>query len=465
MKLKILISLTCIFQLSIAQQSVSISGQILHPKADKVFIRYYTDFLSYKEATADSAILDKKGNFKMTFSWEVPFPAFLYYGDDIMEMFLTPGDSLSLQLDAKRFDPSLTYTGKGSRANKHILENLLLENFPTGDIYRLPEEEYISWVDSVTEQTNAKLIDDFKMGLSSDPNVTAYINYAQNEIIYNQAYLKLAYPGMNAYANKQKGYTSVSSAYYDFLSEIKFDNPDALISENYHDFILKYANHQAQELYKQDTTKTFLEHRDLLASQMSVPVNEFLLAAWSYNGMTEEGELERGKKWLDKLKFQVPGSEYISLLEQAYDEMLKLSPGNLAPDFTFKDVKGKEVSLRDFRGKIVYLDFWATWCGPCRREIPPAKELEASLKGKDVVFLAVSLDESDKSWKDMIKKQELPGIHLLSPGGFDSNAAQLYRVEGIPRYYLIDRNGLIVDNDAPRPSDGAKDAIEKELMK
>ncbi|HEX5112309.1 MAG TPA: hypothetical protein VFV79_05655, partial [Saprospiraceae bacterium] len=339
MKLPVLLALIYILQYASAQQSVSLSGRIPHPKSDKIYIRYFTDFLTYKEVTADSAILDKQGNFEMTFSWEKAYPAILYYGEDIMEMFLTPGDSLSLIWDAKRFDSSLSYTGKGSRANKHILEDLLLDNYPTGDTYRLPEEEYLSWVDSITEQAKERLDQDFKIELSSDPNAKPYINYAQNEIIYNQANLKLDYPGLNAYVQKQKGYTPVSPGYYDFLNEITIDNPEALIVENYHDFILKYANHKAKELYKQDTTKTFLEHRDLFANQMSDPVEEYILAAWSYNAMTDEGELERGKKWLDDLNALAPGSKYISLLHEAYEGMLKLSPGNVAPDLRLKDQK------------------------------------------------------------------------------------------------------------------------------
>jgi len=168
---------------------------------------------------------------------------------------------------------------------------------------------------------------------------------------------------------------------------------------------------------------------------------------------------------IDHLTTATPKSKYLELLGDAYGTMSKLAPGHMAPDFTFIDNNGNAISLSDFKGKVVYLDFWASWCGPCRAEIPSAKELEASLRGKEVVFLAVSIDESEKAWRDLISKQQLPGIHLLSPGNFESTAAQLYAVQGIPRYYLIDKNGLIVDNDAPRPSGGAKEAIEKELSK
>src|SRR5678816_1197836 len=220
MKLKLLLGLISILQYSSAQQSVCVYGRIIHPKDNKVYIKYYSDYLSYQEVAVDSAHLDKQGHFKMTFSWKNAYPAIFYYGDEIMEMFLTPGDSLNLQLDAKHFDSSLSYTGKGSLANNHILKEFLFDNYPTGETYLLPEEEYISWVDSVSEQAKQRLAEDLKTGMSSDPNVIPYLNFAKNEIIYNQANLKLDYPALNAYVQKLKGYTPVSTGYYDFLNEL-----------------------------------------------------------------------------------------------------------------------------------------------------------------------------------------------------------------------------------------------------
>src|SRR5678816_195104 len=95
MKLKLLLGLISILQYSSAQQSVCVYGRIIHPKDNKVYIKYYSDYLSYQEVAVDSAHLDKQGHFKMTFSWKNAYPAIFYYGDEIMEMFLTPGDSLN----------------------------------------------------------------------------------------------------------------------------------------------------------------------------------------------------------------------------------------------------------------------------------------------------------------------------------------------------------------------------------
>lgn len=126
--------------------------------------------------------------------------------------------------------------------------------------------------------------------------------------------------------------------------------------------------------------------------------------------------------------------------------------GGVAADFTYPDVNGKEVSLSDFKGKVVLVDVWATWCGPCRGEIPHLKKLEQEMHGTDVVFLGVSVDEAkDKQkWLDFIKKEELAGVQLLASGW--SKITKDYKITGIPRFMVFDKKGNIVSVDAPRPS-------------
>lgn len=136
--------------------------------------------------------------------------------------------------------------------------------------------------------------------------------------------------------------------------------------------------------------------------------------------------------------------------------------GGVAADFTYPDVNGKEVSLSDFKGKIVLVDVWSTWCGPCRGEIPHLKKLEQEMHGTDVVFLGVSVDEAkDKQkWLDFIKKEELAGVQLLARGW--SKITKDYKINGIPRFMVFNRKGNVVTIDAPRPSDPA---LKKLLLK
>lgn len=128
----------------------------------------------------------------------------------------------------------------------------------------------------------------------------------------------------------------------------------------------------------------------------------------------------------------------------------ELKAGMKAPNFVYRDVNDREVSLKSLRGKYVYIDFWATWCGPCRGELPHLKKLEKNLKKKKIVFVSISSDVNREEWKEFVRKNQLGGIQLNIDG--DWNFENAFGVKFIPRFVLLNKKGKIVDMDAPRPS-------------
>ncbi len=147
-------------------------------------------------------------------------------------------------------------------------------------------------------------------------------------------------------------------------------------------------------------------------------------------------------------------------------KLYKTRAGGVAADFTYPDVNGKQVSLSDFKGKVVLIDVWATWCAPCRGEIPHLKKLEEEMKGMDVIFLGVSVDEArnKQKWLDFIEQEKLGGIQVFASGW--SKITKDYKINGIPRFIVIDRKGNVVSFDAPRPSNPAlKKMLEGALGK
>lgn len=136
----------------------------------------------------------------------------------------------------------------------------------------------------------------------------------------------------------------------------------------------------------------------------------------------------------------------------AQDKPVIAKEGETAPDFKVTTLEGKEVSLSDYEGKVVYVDFWASWCGPCRREMPHSEKIKKHFKGKDVVFLNVSVDRNEKAWKNMVKQLNVGGVNAIATGDELGRAAYSYQLSGIPAFVLIDKNGKVVFTRAKRPS-------------
>jgi thiol-disulfide isomerase/thioredoxin len=133
---------------------------------------------------------------------------------------------------------------------------------------------------------------------------------------------------------------------------------------------------------------------------------------------------------------------------------LTSSTFNSAPSVTLNDINGNKVSLSDFKGKVVYLDIWATWCGPCLWEMNHSKDIKARFQeNPQVVFLYISIDRDKDAWKRMVKKKDIHGIHLNSSNGQEDDIIDKFNASTVPKYILIDKNGNIADADAKRPSD------------
>lgn len=138
-----------------------------------------------------------------------------------------------------------------------------------------------------------------------------------------------------------------------------------------------------------------------------------------------------------------------------------------APQFDFENHKGGKTKLSTLKGKVVYIDIWATWCAPCRAEIPYLKQLEQDFKGKNIAFVSISIDElkDHDKWKKLVTDQQLQGIQLMADKAWQSAWVKHFKVEGIPRFIIINKEGIIANPDAPRPSSSEIATILNELLK
>lgn len=156
------------------------------------------------------------------------------------------------------------------------------------------------------------------------------------------------------------------------------------------------------------------------------------------------------KKVSEELSSKYPDNQWVIDFKKSVDAATNTAIGALAPDFTLNNTTGEAVSLSDYRGKIVLLDFWASWCGPCRRENPNVVSLYQQYNHKGFEVLGVSLDgkrsgaDPKAAWLKAIEQDQLSWANLSDLQGFESPIAKLYGIQSIPSTFLIDAEGIII---------------------
>ena len=171
------------------------------------------------------------------------------------------------------------------------------------------------------------------------------------------------------------------------------------------------------------------------------PVGVFLFKQTFYNNSTDENEA-----LLQQIPANFQNDETIVRIKEMTDKQKKTAVGTQFVDFEMQTPEGKTVKLSDYvgKGKVVLVDFWASWCGPCRREMPNLVETYAKYKGKNFEIVGVSLDQDGAAWKEAIKKMNMTWPQMSDLKFWQSEGAQLYAVNSIPHTVLIDGSGKII---------------------
>ncbi len=145
-----------------------------------------------------------------------------------------------------------------------------------------------------------------------------------------------------------------------------------------------------------------------------------------------------------KFPAEISKSEYVLKLKELIQAQKATAIGVIAPDFTMNDPEGKPIQLSSLRGKVVLVDFWASWCGPCRQENPNVVKLYGQFHPKGFEIIGVSLDRTKDQWVKAIKDDNLTWIHVSDLQFWQNAAARLYAVYSIPQSFLLDKDGKII---------------------
>lgn len=439
-------------------QMATLSGCIQNAPVDTLLIEVLNE--AGTEYLTTPVALDAKGCFVARFE---PAPMHrtmqLHLNNEVTSFFMEAGDSMHLTLDYALFDESVRYSGKNAaysnyKAAFYLQFNnsdnpaLNAQSFYQFAIRKLDPLPYLAAMDSF-EAAQLRFLESWKADLPAK-----YDRYERDGLQYSIAQQKYMYLFLRRIlASQQPDLTvpQLPSDFYNFFQKLSW-NQDWMIGHSYYE---STASNYALMMVGEGklTPEKILMQIKIIDSISAGSSSDYLMAGFLIHCY------ERNNGELTTLAYDyfmasnAPNALKKRITElKAHADLLK--PGVPAPAFSLKNLDGKQIQLSDYRGKVVFIDFWASWCVPCIAEFKYVPELKAALKGKDIVFLYVSLDDKTEAWQKSAIKL-LPGEqHLWAPGAFTGDIAKAYQITGIPRYVVVDRAGLIYDLSPPRPSSG-----------
>ncbi|WP_221622029.1 TlpA family protein disulfide reductase [Larkinella knui] len=239
----------------------------------------------------------------------------------------------------------------------------------------------------------------------------------------------------------------------DYLNETDY-RQDGYYRNLVHNYYMVQLNRLENEKKKANPSYSPLQNRLKLLS-LIVPNESIKNGLITERAMYELKEVKDVEAYYQDFQIYYTGADEVfkADMADAYLRLSKLKVGKPSPEFVnYRNYQGGTTSLKAFRGKYVYIDLWASWCGNCWGEMPFLKKLEQTYQGKNIVFVSISIDKDVHKWAATIKQKKMDGIQLLANPA-DPSFTREYAVNGIPRYILLDPNGAIVAYSAPRPSE------------
>ena len=362
--------------------------------------------------------------------------------DQMMNVYLERGDRASVSFSGKDFKGTFAFEGEKEPAVKY-LNTVVLTALPDED-YSLPFDEYVKKLEK-KEIEAVKLLE--ASGVSKAGN---FKEIEKGRIRYSYATQLLMYPLGHRLMAQDMDYQP-DQKYYDVLDTYVVADDLLADLDQYREFIAEAAH--VLDADNRDETAAYpraVAQMRFIADRFEAGKTRDVLLHRLANAYVTRFGIEDIQDMENIYRTYVQDPVLVAKYDAAREKWNLASVGKPSPDFKGVDVNGKEYTLADFRGKYVYIDVWATWCGPCRQEIPYLKKLDEDYKDAQIVFLSLSVDQDKAKWEKMVKEQSMSGVQLHI--GQNSSFQQAYKIEGIPHFILLDREGRIIDKKMSRPS-------------
>ncbi len=419
-----------------------------------------------------SAQVNQNNQFGLTCRVEVPQIVTLRYGKKSCQLFLQPNDTLHVAFDGALFPEQLRF-GQRGQYNNYFWQRYR-KKFPVDPnifnyrqyrkgfhYYSIHDKldkrmqtqvplDFIAWTEEQWRKKQA-LYTLFTADLQQ-PLTPEFQIFVQTEFDYSKWLLQLTYG--DVYGARHR----LAPSFLNFADSVLVLEDGALGNSYYRDFLIALLQYRCRRLPADN--KSVYEHLyEYSKIYLEGRTKYFMMAHFLATALRKENPQLVLPLYEDFIE-ENPYYELDRLVLDPFQKASRMTAGMPAPDFMLQDLEGREVRLSQFKGKVVYLDFWATWCRPCIQKIELLQQFEPKFSSDEVVFLHISLDRTPAQWRATIEEKQLQGRHLF----FDPTLSTItkdYDIVSVPKFFLITKEG----NFAYTPSSFDSNELELTLLK
>lgn len=415
--------------------------------------------IAVSENQRDTIQIDESNKFSFNLQLGSPQYVTLLNGTNSLRVFAEPHKNIEVNFSDSDLAKTLEFNGETASENLYLkkkLQVLLDHSIPPTHLYERPVKEFRRLVDSfyVVEKI---VLDEH---LQAYPNVSpTFVKFEKASLFYDRATKLLEYPKLSSFAGQIN-----EIKYFKFLEKTNLNDSLLWAVFEYRQFLDAYVEYYTHKKIFNDEVREVYPHEATLARMQVITANienetlknkmlfKVLARHVKYHGY------KNAEMLFKTFEFQCTNGLMKQKLVAPYEKYQELNHGKVAELFTFEDVNGKTLDFSAFKGKYLYIDVWATWCLPCKKEAPFFEEQKKNFAHKNIEFISLSIDKKQSDWKEYLTIKSLTHNQYWVPD-FEE-FIDMYLIKTIPHFLIINPDGTIKDANAVRPSDNKTDWLE-----